>query len=358
MANFYNAETNEPISVMYISSSGKGDVVLRAPSPPPTSILQLPARPVVVVANGKGVATPNSALNPRPGEFRWKFAGLTVGSSILALDSKNNVLANIPVRRLDDAGSYKWIMKRFNSRGMKIDLDSHIDYVCYASDVLGEGISFRPKSATDFKTAITDTRLFHHDDRSDFFGEKAASATIGEGYREVSTPSLHVAVSAQISSVHIDSHAFMLHYPNGTYTIGPDMGQHIFDELLFRMPMQWLRRKDLPFLASVLQAIHPVLPNSTNRYSPRLGLRIEVGGTPGRDLRSGVPRFSFEATIDYTANSTQRLRAETALRILSGGNPDRSPDWVLSLEGEASCRDVECRDHQQSVGLYFTAGKR
>ena len=28
MATFYNAETSEPISVMYISSSGNGNVVL------------------------------------------------------------------------------------------------------------------------------------------------------------------------------------------------------------------------------------------------------------------------------------------------------------------------------------------
>lgn len=358
MASFFNAETSEPVSVMYIASSGNGNVVLRAPSPPTSSMLSLPLRPVVVVANGKGVATPDSALNPKPGEFRWKFTGLTVGSSIVALDGKNKVLADIPVKRLDHAGSYKWIMKRFNSRGMKIDLDSHIDYVCYASDVLGEGIAFRPKSATDFKTAITDTRLFHHDDRSDFFGKKAASATIGEGYREVSTPSLHVAISGQISSVHIDSYAFMLRYPTGDYVIGPDMGQHIFDELLFRMPMAWFRRKDLPFLASVLQALHPMLPNSTNRYSPRLGIRLELGGTPGRDLRSGVPRFSFETTIDYTMHTTQRLHGEATLRLLTGGNPDRSPDWVLSLKAEASCRDVLCHDHQESVALYVTAGRR
>ena len=218
-----------------------------------TSLMSLPQRPYVVVANGKGVATADTALDPKRGEYRWKFIGLEVGSSIVALDSKNNILAQIPVKRLDDAKSYKPIMVRFNSRGMKIDLDSHIDYVCYASDILGEGISFRPKSAAEFKTAITDAQLFHHDDRSDFFGKKAASATIGEGYREVSTPSLHVAISSEISSVHIDSHSFIFKAPDGNIIIGPDAGQHIVDELWFRLPMTWLRRKDMPFIASVLQ---------------------------------------------------------------------------------------------------------
>jgi len=149
----------------------------------------------------------------------------------------------------------------------------------------------------------------------------------------------------------------MLYGPNGDTVIGPDVGQHIFDELLFRMPMTWLRRKNMPFIASVLQALHPVLPNSLNRYSPRLGIRIELGGTPGRDLRSGVPRFSFEATADVTLNTTERLRTEASLRLLTGGNPDRSPDWVLSLNGSVSCRDSHCSDHNERVGLYFTANR-
>ena len=249
-------------------------------------------------------------------------------------------------------------MKRFNSRGMNIDLDSHIDYICYASDILGEGISFHPKNSAEFKTAITDTQLFHRDDRSDFFGNKAASATIGEGYREVSTPSLHVAISSEISSVHIDSHSFIFRAPDGNIIIGPDAGQHIVDELWFRLPMTWLRRRNMPFMASVLQALHPVLPNSLNGYVPRLGIRVELGGTPGRDLRSGVPRFSFEATVDFTLTSTQRLHSAATLRLLSGGDPDKSPDWVLSLQAQYACRDILCRDHQESVGLYFTAGGR
>lgn len=204
MASFYNAETSEPVSVMYIASSGKGNVVLKAPAGLGMRV------PEVVVSNGRGVAKADPALNPKPGEYRWTFTGLTEGSSILALDSQSRILAQIPVRRLDSLESYKSITQRFNRRGMKIDLDSHIDYVCYASEIVGDGVAFRPKSATEFKLAITDTQLFHHDDRSDHFGKLAAAATVGEGYREVSTPSLHVAISEALSSVHIDSYAFMI----------------------------------------------------------------------------------------------------------------------------------------------------
>lgn len=357
MASFYNLETSEPLTRMYISSSRKGRAVLKASGRTGDSMMSMPLRPEVVVANGPGIAKPESALNPKSGEFYWSFTGLTPGSSIIALDGKSNKLAELPVRAINDNQSYKEISKRFNKRGMKIDLDSHIDYVCYASEIVGEGIAFRPKSGAEFKFAITDAQLFHHDDRSDHFGKMAASATIGDGYREVSTPSLHVAISESLASVHIDSYAFMLWGPYGETTIGPDMGQHIFDELLFRMPMPWLRRKGLPFLASVLQSLHPVLPNSTNRYSPIAGLRIAVGGTPTRDLRSGVPRLTFESTYNFGRGTERRLNHQATLRLLSGGNPNRAPDWTISLKAQYSCRDALCKDHQESIGLFLKAGE-
>ena len=357
MASFYNAETSEPVNVMYIGSSQKGNVVLKAAGGTGTGLMGLPWWPQVIVANGSGVATPDTAHNPGPGEFRWNFTGLSAGASVVAVDGQGAILAQIPVKRIDDCPSYRWISERFHGRGMNIDLDSHIDYVCYGSDIIGEGIAFRPKSAADFTQAILDTRLFHHDDRSDFFGKKAAAATIGEGYREVSTPSLHVAISSALSSVHIDSYAFMLHGPTGDVIIGPDVGQHIFDELIFRMPMSWLRSHDMPFVASVLQALHPILPNSTNRYSPQLGLRLDLGTSPSQDLRSGVPRLSFEAKYDVGLGTQRRVNYEANLRLLTGGNPDRSPDWTVNLRMLESCRDVLCRDRQETVGLFFTVGR-
>jgi hypothetical protein len=349
MASFYNLETNEPITTMYIGSSRKGNVALRYTS----SLISMRA-PQVSVANGPGTASQVAMVGT--GLSRWSFTNLTVGSSIVAKDGSGKILLQIPVRSFADAKSYAPISRRLNSRGMKIDLDDYIDYVCYASDVLGEGIYFRPKNAVDFKAAITDTQLFHHDDRSDPFGRMAASATVGEGYREVSTPSLHVAVHESVSSVHIDSYAFMLLSPQGEYVIGPDVGQHIFDELLFRLPMTWLRQKNMPFIASVLQALHPVLPNSTNRYSSIIGMRVTLGGSPRRDLRAGVPRLLFESTYDWGPHSQQRWNHDVMLRLYTGGSTDRGPDWIFGLKGEVSCGDVECRDRQETVGLFLKSG--
>ena len=51
------------------------------------------------------------------------------------------------------------------------------------------------------------------------------------------------------------------------------------------------------------------------------------------------------------------MRSEATLRLLAGGNPDRNPDWVLSMKAQYACSDILCHDHQETVGLYFTATK-
>ena len=45
MASFYNAETNEPVTKMYIASSGKGRVILEAPGRTGTGMMSMPAAP-------------------------------------------------------------------------------------------------------------------------------------------------------------------------------------------------------------------------------------------------------------------------------------------------------------------------
>ncbi len=61
--------------------------------------------------------------------------------------------------------------------------------------------------------------------------------------------------------------------------------------------------------------------------------------------------------MDFTLNTTQRFYTAAEMRLFSGGNPNRSPDWVLSLKATAECRDAACRDHHESVGLYFKANR-
>lgn len=350
MVAFYNAETSEPVRILYIASSGNGNVVLK--DVPRTALgMRLPQ----VVVEGPGTATADYGRNPKSGEYRWSFTGLTTQSSIRALDGKGNLLLGIPVKPAAELDSFKAIHRRFNRRGMKIDLDAHIDYVCYASPIAGEGVHFRPKSVAAFTEAIKDAQLFLHDNRADPVGKAAASATRGEGYREVSTPSLHVAIHSEVSSVHIDSFSFLLYGPSGEGLITPDVGQHIFDELLFRMPMPWLRRKGLDFAAAVLQALHPVLPNSTNRYSPIVGLRVDLGGGPDMDLRTGTPRLRLESTYDVgRGDRPRRWRHTATLGIAGSDSPSDGVRWQLTVKADASCGDAACHDREWNVGAFLT----
>src|SRR5262249_48269216 len=119
MSNFYNLETNEPIATMYIGSSRKGNIVLRHP-------MGMSMRAPNVLVEGPGVAAPLGMVGRDVS--RWSFTDLAVGSRIVAKDGNDRILAQIPVRSLADVKSFKPISERLNGRGMKIDLDSYIDY--------------------------------------------------------------------------------------------------------------------------------------------------------------------------------------------------------------------------------------
>jgi hypothetical protein len=221
------------------------------------------------------------------------------------------------------------------------------------SDIVGEGVAFKPVDADALKRAIERSGIFHHDDRATIWGAAAASATIGEGYREISTPSLHVAISQDLCSVHIDAYSFMIHGPDGTAIISPDVGQHIVDELLFRKPAPWLRRHSA-FAASVLQALHPVLPNSLNNYNPALGLRFDLGASGNLDIARGVPRLRLQATRRFASDAPNNWQYSAELRVATGGDAERDPDWKLTVKADLACRDVRCSDHHFMVGLWFS----
>ena len=92
-ASFYNAETSEPVDVLYVGSSGNGNVVLKEPKAGALSM----RRHEVVVASGTGAAKLYIVSSTKTGESRWSFSGLTEGSMIHALDGENKILHGIPV---------------------------------------------------------------------------------------------------------------------------------------------------------------------------------------------------------------------------------------------------------------------
>jgi hypothetical protein len=341
MDQLFNPISKEKLTTLYVSSNGKAMVAFANANVAAVPTLQI---------RGRGTAKPGVAID---GAQTWLLEGLGDASVVQVFRNGVAVSAALPVKFLRKQPSYQDIDRRLKHRRIGIDLDAHIAQVTVVSDIVGEGVAFKPVDAAKFKQAIEASGAFHHDDRATIFGGAAASATVGEGYREISTPSLHVAISADLCSVHIDAYAFMLHGPDGTAFISPDVGQHIVDELLFRKPAPWMRRHT-EFGAAVLQALHPVLPNSLNGYKPRLGLRLDLGDSPNSDIARGVPRLRLEATRRFAGDGRDKWAYSAELRLATGGNAQRDPDWKLTLKADLACRDVRCRDHDFMVGLVFS----
>lgn len=351
MAHFFTLDSDDRIKTLYISSTGEARVGLFMP----VGLMEMRSagggRPYLHVVRGNGTAkswTVSSNVN----ESWWDVTNLDEGSVIRAFQGDKPITDELPVRRYHKIPAIQSVQQRLSHRRIKIDLDSHVERILSVSDIVGEGIVFAPTDPDRLKKEIEDSGMFHHDDRTIVSGKVAALATIGEGYREISTPSLHVAISDKLCSVHIDSYAFLLHGRGGIAEITPDVGQHTLDELVFRLPAAWLRRKS-PFLASILQGLHPVLPNSTNEYALRFGLRFTPGASHNLDLMRGVPRLMFESTIG-PLDRKNRWQHSVELRLASGGDADRDPDWVLTAKVVAGCKDILGRgDHEKSIGLIF-----
>lgn len=349
---FFNAETKEPLDVMYVGSSRKGMVVVNVP-------LRMLSddRPPNVVVEGPGTVRAGAAfLSAGSDKYRdvWSFTDLDEGSHIYVRDGAGKKLGDLPVRRVMSLKSYQAINKRLNHRRIKIDLDDHIDYVCYASETAGEGIAFRPKDAETFERAVKASQAFHHDDRTDCFGRIAASFTTGEGYREVSVTSLHVAISAGLSSVHIDSYAFMMRGPNGEFIISPEALMHIVDELVLRYPMSYLRRKGLTFAAALLNVLHVVLPHAGNGYSPTLGWSVELGGGGARNLRTTKPVFRYESVYQNVPGTRPRhWKHSIELTPFQGAVPALDMTWNITLRAEVSSTGFLRGDRQESASVVF-----
>lgn len=385
MARFFDNVTKQPVTAVYISSSRKGYVRVQAgrtPAPAPAQVnlrlqpdsgeydpkkkgLRFPPRPDVdkglperyrVVLYGNGKIKRGTAVDPQnTNDTHWYLSDLTPGTEVVLLDEEQRdehkkVVQKIPVIYLHDLPSYKEILVRFQRRGLRIDLDSFIDYVYWASPELNEGVYFRPGNAKDFEEAITDTGHFHYDDRRDPVAGLAAFATVGKGYREISSPSLHIAIAPDECSVHIDSFNFILNNPLGRTEIGPNALQHILDELVLRLPMAFLRRKGMTWLAAVMQSIHIILPHSANNYKPKFGIRFELGRSPNQNWMTGIPDIYLESYYDF---STEKFTHEVGVKILTGGPAHRQPDWVLSAKANVTCPNATCSQYQGMVGLFL-----
>lgn len=194
------------------------------------------------------------------------------------------------------------ISRRFLRLSPAIHLSEHIDEVIEMGRTVSEGITFKAKNHRSFQMEIAFAKsdpysklpAFHWDDRKVWVYKLAALATHGEGYREIGRPSLHIALGPEKCNVHIDEFGFVERGPNGEEYFTPELGRHIFDELIWRDKIRKnvikLMDKGLPnFLfvpaAALLDRTYLLAPSAENRYELRVGPGVKLMSNQWFDMK-------------------------------------------------------------------------
>lgn len=197
---------------------------------------------------------------------------------------------------------YTAIADRFLKFKPPIRISDHIAKMEEVGRTISEGITFKVKDHLRFRMDIAFTKsghsagfpAFHWDDRKIWIYKLAALVTDGEGYREIDKPSLHCAVGPEICNVHIDEFGFVERGPHGEEYFTPELGRHIFDELIWRAKVRPLLLKGidaaLPKFLSVpagllLDRTYMLAPSAENRYEWRFGPGVKLMSRSKFDLK-------------------------------------------------------------------------
>lgn len=202
--------------------------------------------------------------------------------------------SNVPKIVYEFDPIYRGISTRFRSR--HIDISKHMESMSWLGRRLEDGFDFVPWSADDWEKTLRYAG-FQHDLREKHLGfipsvgTLAAFATQGQGYREPGSPSLHCSITSKRCNVHLDNIGFRV---NG---YGPDAGQHIIDELVWKTTIIPLLGYFLPTpVTDLLHRFHPIVPN-TRQIKPlsEIGFEFNVVSGRSRDLQR-----QWRVTIDVT----------------------------------------------------------
>jgi hypothetical protein len=209
------------------------------------------------------------------------------------------------------------IARRLLSFSPKINILEHIDEMIEVGRTTSEGITFKAKNHNKFRMEVAFTKInpysnlpaFHWDDRKVWVFKLAALATEGEGYREIGRPSLHIAVGPEKCNVHIDEFGFVERGADGETFFTPELGRHIFDELIWRDKIRKnlikAMDKGLPnFLfvpaAELLDRTYLLAPSAENRYELRFGPGVKLMSNKWFDMK-----FEFSCgNLNCTDNRT------------------------------------------------------
>ena len=200
-------------------------------------------------------------------------------------------------------GVYRVIANRFKRR-YQINIDDFVESMVKVGTRAGQGITFWPADYLKLKSLLTQSPFFAHDNRMDFCEALAASQTQGEGYRELGVPSLHCQLSKVSCNIHLDSYGFVAIGPDGEKYFNPELVQHIADDLGMAKIVEWLEKRNSP-LGEFVSRIHPILPNSSNRYTPAVGGRFVLKQGQGWSL-----------SIDRTISVSLEKKTTANLEVL------------------------------------------
>ena len=169
---------------------------------------------------------------------------------------------------------YRDICNRLYKRH-RINFPDHAAAIYSVGTTHGQGIEFAAKDAATFEGLLRMPK-FAPDNQKHLCDKVASLFTKGQGYREVGVPSLHIAVSPELCSVHIDTFGFVAIGPDGKKYFNPDSIQHAFDELLLQdLGLSWVTKHNRT-LGAMLGHLHVAGPSSRNRYRLAVGGRVNV----------------------------------------------------------------------------------
>lgn len=184
----------------------------------------------------------------------------------------------LPVSAYLTSQVWKDICHRFYKQH-RIKFPDHVDTVVSVGVTNGQGIEFVARDHETFE-ALLKKPVFQPDDKKHLCDRVASMATKGQGYREASVPSLHIAVAPSLCSVHIDTFGFVAIGPNGQKYYNPDAIQHILDELVWQDKfVGWVTTKNRA-VGAMLGRVHFDGPSSRNRYRLQVGARVNVVERP------------------------------------------------------------------------------
>lgn len=196
----------------------------------------------------------------------------------------------------------------------RIDIKNYISRVTDVGRNEQEGFWFATDNSQGLINALKGTNAFVNDNRADIFQALAASATQGEGYREVAEKSIHFQIGDGAVNMHVDHTGFVWRGPDGKIYYGPDAIYHILDELKWAEAVAWVYKKN-KLAGKIMERLHPELPRTANNFIPMIGARFD---------------------------------------IIRGNNLDFSKQWSLSLEFKWGCSDYACNRTEMLTGLNFT----